>query len=137
LNQGSGSFVQNPAAAPITLTFTGTVIQGTNVLAIKPGFNALSIIEPVSTNIDSTLCGFVGTSDPNGVTNDVLYSFNNGWNLLYYYNAVDSGGAAGFYDGGGNYQSANSAYFPTVGQAFFIDHVVNNTEYWTNSFIVQ
>jgi hypothetical protein len=138
LNQGSGAFIQNPGAAPLTVTFTGNVIQGTNVLSIKPGFNALSIIEPVSTNIDSTLCGFVGTSDPNGLNNDVLYIFNNGWTPLFYYNASDSGyNQAGFYDNGGNYQSANPAYFPTVGAAFMIQHLVNTTTTWTNKFSVQ
>jgi hypothetical protein len=137
LNQGSAGFIQNPATTPVALTFVGTVVQGTTALSIKPGFNALSIVEPVSTNIDSTLVGFPGTSDPNGVNNDVYYHFNNGWTPLYYYSAADSGGAAGFYDQNGTYQSLNPAYFPAVGQGFMIQHLVNTTVPWNNTFTVQ
>jgi hypothetical protein len=136
-NQGSGSFIKNQASSPLTLTYVGNVVQGTNVLAIKQGFNALSWVPPICTNIDSALGGFVGTSDPNGITNDVYYAFNNGWTLLTYYSAADSGDRAGFYDGNGNYQSTNSVFFPKVGQAFFINHVAAGIEYWTNNFSAQ
>jgi len=136
-NQGSASFIANPSTSSSLVTFTGNVVQGTNVLTINPGYNALSIIEPVSTNIDSALGGFVGASDPNGVLNDAYYAFNNGWTELQYWSAIDAGGPAGFYDLVGNYQSSNPAYFPQVGQGFLIQHFYNNTETWTNVFNVQ
>lgn len=135
LNQASASFIVNPSTSSAHLTFVGNVVQGTNIITISPGFNALSIIEPISTNIDSL--GYVGISDPNGATNDVVYKFNNGWTPLQYWSAADSGGPAGLYDVAGNYASTNSAYFPIVGQGFFIQRYGSITTYWTNMFSVQ
>ena len=146
LNQGAGNYLFNPAGNPTdTITLVGTVVQGTNTITIHQGFNALSIIQPLNTNIDSTLTGFVGTSDPNGANNDVLYvPAVSGYGIALYFSAADwntywgSPGPAGFYDiGSGVYESANPNFMPKVGQAFFLDHIVAGTETWTYSFIVQ
>ena len=72
LVQSAGAFLYNPNAA-ITATVVGTVPQTTNIVAIHSGFNLLALPIPVSTNIESTIGGFVGASDPNGVNNDVIF----------------------------------------------------------------
>ena len=141
LPQGAGSFLYNPSTTNITVTVVGTVPQGTNVLSIKQGFNMLSIVEPVSTNLESGLVGFPGTSDPNGANNDVLYKWNGGgYGVYQFYIGADadynyglSGSVNGFYDPAGNL--INSA--PLVGQSFFLYRIVNSTVLWTNTFSVQ
>jgi len=92
------------------------------------------------TNGISTIFGSGLISDPNGVNNTQIYLWNAGaqqYQSLQYFNTADASsdfsGPAGFYDGGGNYYPVA----PTVGQAFFIDHIVAGTEYWTNSFSFQ
>jgi hypothetical protein len=142
LPQGIGAFLYNPNAGAITATVVGTVAQQTNLLTITPGFNLLSLPDPISTNIESSLGGFVGTSDPNGINNDVLYKWNGSQYSAYqYFTGTDaynyfllnSVGTNGFYDASGNYISSAVS----VGSAFFLDHVVSGNEYWTNSFTVQ
>jgi len=141
LNQSAGSFLYNPSASLVTATFVGTVPQGTNVVQIKPGFNLFSEYAPVSTNLESSLIGFPGTSDVNGVNNDVLYKWNgSGYAVYQYFSGPDAdnyffigpGSPAGFYDTVGNLKSSA----PAVAQGFFIYHhgaAVN----WTQSFTVQ
>jgi hypothetical protein len=135
LKQSSASFIVNPGSAASTLTFVGNVVQGTNLIPVGVGFNALSIVPPVSTNITSM--GFVGLSDPNGINNDVLFKYNNGWTPFQYYSAADSGGPAGFYDVQGNFADTNSASYPLVGQGFFIQRFQNVSSTWTNIFTAQ
>ena len=103
---------------------------------------ALALPIPVSTNLESSVGGFVGTSDPNAVNNDVIFKFGVGgvWSSYQFFTGSDadanflaSGSVNGFYDTGGN---LISSALP-VGQGFFIQHIVSGTEYWTNSFIVQ
>jgi len=144
IKQGAGHFLYNPSASALTATLVGTVVQGTNVLTVKQGYNTYSIIAPVSTNIDSAFGGFVGTSDPNGVNNDVYYYYGGGgFTTLQWYTDADAlnnfGASAGngWYDAGGNNQSHNPLYTPKVGQGFFIQHIVAGNEYWTNTFTVQ
>ena len=141
LPQGGGSFLYNPSTTNVTLTVVGTVPQGTNILSIKQGFNMLSIVEPVSTNLESSIVGFPGTSDPNGNNNDVLYKWNGGgYGVFQYYIGADadynyglSGSVNGFYDSNGNLINST----PSVGQSFFIYHIVPATVLWTNTFSVQ
>jgi len=140
LKQGSGSFLYNPAAVGLTNTMTGNVVIGTNTLSITHGFNIYSIVQPISTNIASsaTFANFPGTSDPNAVNNDTLYLWNgNGYNIYQYFTGPDadnnfltSGSVNGFYDSGGTLINAA----PTVGQGFFLNHIVNTTVPWTVSF---
>jgi hypothetical protein len=145
LNQGAGGghFLFNPSGTALTnITIVGTVMQATNVYVVHQGFNTYTLPEPVSTNIDSALVNFPGTSDPNGINNDVYYHFNgSGYNVLTYYTAADADNqfgqdfGNGWYDGNGNLGTA--AVWPQVGQAFWIHHVVAPTESWTNVFSVK
>lgn len=144
LNQGSGSFLYNPSASGVTVTMVGTVPQTTNVIAVTPGFNIYSFYAPVATNLESSasLANFPGTSDPNGVSNDVLYLWTgNGYGISQYFTAADydvivgnppgTTTTPGFYDGAGTLISSTVP----VGRAFFLRHY-GATKYWTNSLVV-
>lgn len=141
LSQGVGAFLYNPNAGSVTATVVGTVPQTTNVISIASGFNLLSLPVPVSTNLESSIGGFAGTSDPNAVNNDVLFLFNGGGYSSYQYftgadadnNFFASGSVTGFYDTVGNRVTSATL----VGQGFYLQHVVAGTEKWTNSFTVQ
>lgn len=140
LNQGSGSFLYNPSGSAITNTTFGTVVQGTNSITITTGFNIYSIIQPISTNISSSVAfaNFPGTSDVDGNNNDTLYLWNgNGYNVYQYFTGADadnyfllSGSVNGFYDPVGNYINAA----PLVGQAFFLRHIGAPVT-WTVTFV--
>jgi len=139
LNQGGGFFLRNTeSGGSQTVTLTGQVQQGTNSITVAQGFNALSIVPPLSTNIDSSLLGFPGTSDPNSITNDVMYVWNgNAFSAVYYFTAADADtwfgadSGNGWYDIIGTYQSLTPAYIPAVGQAFFLNHVATGSRTWT------
>jgi len=142
LNQGGGSFLYNPTTTVVTNTFTGTVVQGTNLMTIKNGFNMLSFVAPVAGGIASTnsFANFPGTSDANGANNDLLYQWNGtGYNTYQYFTAVDADNWFGANSGNGFYDTLGTlvpANIP-VGQGFFINHVAATTVIWTNSLVVQ
>jgi hypothetical protein len=73
-----------------------------------------------------------------GNTHDQFYYFTGaGYSVFSYYNAIDAAPfAAGFYDALGTLQSTNPAFFPKVGQAFFILHSGGPTN-WVVNFSVQ
>jgi len=143
LPPGDSAFIYNPGnPGALTVTMTGTVPQATNVYTIQPGYNLVDLTDPVVTNLvgGAGSGGFTGTSDPNGVNNDQLLTWQTGvqqYQTLYYFTAADATAnffttetQTGFYDQGGN-------FYPEalpVGAGFFINHVVAGTEYWTNSF---
>ncbi len=143
LPQGSSSFLQNTFSAPINVTITGTVLQGTNQLVSVPtGYSLLSLGTPVSTNIDAAGIGLPDsklTSDPNGVNND-YYEFWTGttFQTFYFYNQADASGDgignAGFYNGG--LSPVTSVNYPAVGQGFLFYHHGSAFTY-TNTFEVQ
>jgi len=141
LDQGAGTFIGNPSPSAITLTLVGQVPQGTNFIKVTPGFNTYSVVPPIVTNLDSTLLAFPGQSDPNAITNDVVYIFSPTaglYNSYSYYTAVDADNqfgqnfGSGFYDSGGNIAPTAT----TVGSGFFIFHP-GATNTWKYSFNVQ
>jgi hypothetical protein len=141
---GGGHFLRNASASPITVTLVGQVLQGTNSYTVKPGFNTYNIPEPVSTNLDSTLVNFPGTSDPNGILNDVYYHYNGAnYDILTYYTDVDAQNqfdptyGDGWYAADGSFGSADPALYPKVGEGFFIYHAADTTNTWVNVFNVQ
>jgi len=138
LNQVGGSFLQNAALVNMTATFVGTVQQGTNQYNVVTGVQPYSIPEPVSTNIDSALVNFPANSSDDGNTvYDTYYHYNgNGWDSYFYYNFAATSGSPGWYDELGNPVDANPASYPSIGQAFFIDHEVVPGYTWTNAFVV-
>jgi predicted heme/steroid binding protein len=142
LPPGSSFFMQNynNTSSNLTVTLVGSVLQQTNVVAITPGYQTVALGAPVATSLVLSN-NYVGVSDPNGVNNDVLYSWNvsgQGFLTLQYYNLADAiswwgGTQAGFYDLGGNFVN----YTPNAGQPFFIQRVTGDTTYFTNSFNIQ
>jgi hypothetical protein len=139
---GTSAFLQNinNSTSNLTVTLIGAVNSQTNIVAVTPGYQTLALGAPLATSLVLSN-GYAGVSDPNGVNNDVLYSWNStsqGFLTLQYFNAADAstwwgGTQAGFYDLGGNYNN----YTPNVGQTFFIQRITGATTYFTNTFTVQ
>jgi len=147
INTATGAFLYNPSAAPITNTLYGTVYQGNTSVTIQPGFNALSITPAISTNLDSGLINYPGTSSPDGSVNDVYYKWKGGvlgYNIFTWYTDADAqnnlgtppGTGTGWYDGNNNFVSQNPITFPKVGEGFFILHQTAAVP-WNYSFTVQ
>ena len=146
LPQGGSAFLQNQAGAPMTVTITGTVLQGTNALVSVPaGYSLLALGTPVSTNVDAAGIGLPGSklsSDPNGPPtghNDQFLFWNGtGYVPFYYFNQADASGDgignAGFYNG--SLSPITSANYPAVGQGFVFYHYGTAFTY-TNTFEVQ
>jgi hypothetical protein len=114
---GQGVFIQTPATN--TLTIVGTVVQGTNVNVLTPGYNLVSAISPIAGDLQTNL-------NYTPVVNDIVY--------------VWSPTAQSF---AGTYQYANSKgtlkWTPSVpqisvGQAFFLN---TSSTAWTNNFTAQ
>jgi hypothetical protein len=156
LPQGSAVFVYNHFAGPITITVTGTVLQGTNAAAsLGTGYNFMSLMQPISTNPAVALYGLPqnmlstnyvssGYGSPDQLHSDTIFEWSpiSGFTAFYYFNASDAttwenGGAtspafpAGFYDGLGN-----TAPNPNANQGFFLYHNGAPIAY-TNVFNVQ
>jgi len=71
LNPGEAVFVHNQNATNVTITFVGTVLQGslTNTSLAGPGFNLISSMVPQAGRVDVDL----GLPE---VDNDIVYIFN-------------------------------------------------------------
>ena len=136
LNPAQGAFLFNGEASPITVTVVGTVIQGATTNYVTQGFAPYGIVQPISTNLDSSLVRFPAVSQ----STDYYHWNGAGYDAaLTYYSAADAAPSpAGWYDGNGNPQSSNPAYWPTVGQGFFINlYSGGGSLTWTNTFTVQ
>jgi hypothetical protein len=140
---GRACFIQNyNNTNPITVTVTGNVAQGTNILTLNQGYSLVGSPVPVSTNICSDAVGFVGYSDVNGVNNDVIWLWNPAvgqYSSFQYFNAADAltdfgVATAGFWDAG---IPALQNVAPSVGSGFYIQRLVAGSTVWTNTFIVQ
>jgi len=114
LNVGGGVFVQSPASNNVTLV--GTVIQGTNLIALAAGYNLVSPVAPVAGGVTTTL----------GFTPVV------GDNLLTWSPATQGYTLYSFLNSKGTLKWSPSEPQITVGESVFIDAVSATT--WTNSF---
>jgi hypothetical protein len=144
LTQNQGAFIINPRSTNITILVVGQVIEGTNTVSVKPGYNAFSIVPPIATNL--TVLGFPGFSDPNGLINDSLNRWDpaiqNYRTLLYFTDAdaannFGTGFGDGWYDGAGNNAQNSINFVPHVGEAFFLIRSSTGTSNWVYSFKVQ
>jgi hypothetical protein len=166
LTPSLAAFVQNSSysSSPMTITTVGTVLQGTNVVQIKAGYNMISLQEPIGgtnavadasgnplpyglpTSLTSSNDSATVSDSPNQNINDALFYWTgSGYATYYFFNAADAttweGAAspAGFYDAAGNSMSADLiANSQTLGvnQGFFLYHS-GATVNWTNVFNVQ
>ena len=140
LNQLDGAFLENFSGRAITNTVVGTVVQGPLSKTIGTGLNPYSLPVPVSTNLLAGSLSLVTTDAYDQKVNYVHYNvaaqqFDG---ALTYFGPSNAGNATGAWaDSLGNDQTANPAYFPTVGEGFFIDNYSGNTFPWTPSFTVQ
>jgi hypothetical protein len=129
LNPGEAVFVYNPNAA-FTLTFVGTVPQGTLTVSMPKGFNLVSSVVPQTGALDSAL----GLTPRSG---DTLYYFDP---------SVGSYGEVGWNGTVWNTLTANtltppvgSSQAPTapIGGGFFYLVTGTGTEAWTRTFTVN
>jgi hypothetical protein len=150
---GSSVFIQNLDASALTVPIIGSVAQGTNKIVIGGAANVgqLSMVSspiPVSTNVAAAPISFAGHSDVNFTYNDNILIWDpvgGVFSSFQYFNAADAAadsyvGGAGFYDGGGTYQT--TAVTLPVGVGFFIQSFggaanAGASETWTNKFTVQ
>jgi len=133
LSPSQGIFVHNTSGSAITMTTVGTVLQGTNLVTIAPGFHIYSLPEPIGgASLDSQNFPAVSSSDTY-----LKWTGTNYYQLIYY-NAADSpDGGTGWYDLNTlAYESTNSSVWPPAGGSFFINHS-GAAETWTNVFNVQ
>lgn len=116
-NPGKGFFIQNNAAAPITLTFVGEVPQGTNTVSYGTAFSLISGQFPKSGLVETDL----GLPAVNG---DIIYQFDKGSQTYVTFTRRATGW------GGGLEPSIG------VGEGFFIQTSTAGTN-WTRSFSVN
>jgi hypothetical protein len=148
LTLNEAAFIYNHSGSQMTITTTGNVFQGSNVVTtINAGYNLVCLAVPVSTNPASTTFGLPGnlTSSPVDPPlqsrNDTIFAWNgSGYAQYYYFNQADAttwegfASPAGFYDLGGSLMPSSS--YPTVNQGFFLYHTGSPVT-WTNTFSVQ
>jgi len=153
LKNGHSTFVYNHSGIPMTVTTTGNVFQGTNVIvtALNAGYNLINLVVPIATNVVVDAAGNAlpyglplnmtssPTDPPTLAKQDALIYWNGtGYTTFYYFNQADattwegSPSFAGFYLPSG----AAMAVQPQVNQGFFLWHVGASIN-WTNSFTVQ
>jgi hypothetical protein len=142
LNPGQAIFFQNPAISNVTVTLTGQVDQGTNIVgSVAPGFGFYS--EPTAlsgTALDSTNVNFPAQDPYPGAGFADTYQAWTGTGYgpqLTYFNAADaSPEPAGWYDGNGDYEDTVPAAWPNVGAGFLVEHF-GGTSNWVQTFEVQ
>jgi hypothetical protein len=128
---GVGFFYNNPASSNVTLTLTGTVLQGTNNVALPSGFALISTIAPQAIILDTTATN----NFPAGDGDEYLPWVNGNFGNADFYAATlsDGLGFIGWYDG---ITGAQVYPTPAVGQGFFLS---NNgaPKVWSRNFEVQ
>jgi hypothetical protein len=129
LNPGEAAWFQNPFTTNVTLTFVGTVPQGTNTVALPVGFSMISSPVPQAGTL-STVLGFT-----NVTAGDVVFAWvNNGTGGGSY---VDGGDQVTPPQFGTGYNSEWSPNEPTiaVGQGFW--YQATAAVNWTRVFSVN
>lgn len=121
IQPGKGFFFNNPNATPVTVTLVGEVPQGTNTVALVPGYTLISSVVPQQLSLVASN-GFPQVSD-------MLYlSFSNNA-----YSTLVNDGSQWLDANSGNPTDAK----PAVGQGFFINNPNATSVNWTRSFSVN
>jgi hypothetical protein len=130
ISPGVGFFYFNPASSNVTLTLTGTVLQGTNSVALPVGYALISTVAPQAITLDTT-----ATNNFPAGEGDVFLAFTGGafsQNDTYAATTADVG-FIGWYDSNtGNPASPT----PAVGQGFFYFNG-GSAKAWSRNFQVQ
>jgi len=126
LNPGEAAFFYNNYSTPLTLTFVGTVLQGSLTNQFIVGFNLISSLVPQGGNVFTNL----GVSlDPAGSQDgDTVYIMNGG--KYDQISSIDSLNTPSLVDGAQN-PSVN------VGQGFFYYRNYPTTQLWIRNFNVN
>jgi hypothetical protein len=126
---GTGFFYFNPGGTT-NLTLTGTVLQGTNSVALAAGFSLVSTIAPQAITLDTT-----ATNNFPAGEGDNYLAFVGGTFLTAdtYATTTADVGFIGWYDS----NSGNPAFpTPAVGQGFFYFNG-GASKNWSRNFQVQ
>jgi len=144
LSQGIGAFLINYSGKAITNTLVGDVRQGnvTNHIAVGSAPYGLNV--PVSTNMVAPFVQLIPASQLDNYSQSADYFH---WNVgaqsfdaaLTWYGPIDAGNATGgWYDGLGNDHTFDPAFFPAVGEGFFLNVYNGKPAYdWVATFTVQ
>jgi len=126
LNPGEGIYVYNPFSTNITLTFVGTVPQGTTLTnTLNAGFNIISSVVPQSGDIIATLGLTPGSGDT------VFFLTASGWGI-WSANSTGTGWTAF------GQASPGTVPTPAVGQGFYyFVNLPSGTEVWSRSFSIN
>jgi len=128
---GTGFFYFNPASSNVTLTLTGTVLQGSSSVPLPSGFSIISTVAPQAITLDTT-----ATNNFPAVENDEYLPWSNGnfGNAAFYTQFLSDGlGFVGWYDA---VTAAQVFPTPAVGSGFFLFNAGASTS-WTRTFTVQ
>ena len=134
ITPGTGFFVFNPYGTPATLTLTGTVLQGTNNLAIGAGFSLDGVLVPQAISLDTTATNSFPAVE--GMQYLAYTNTGNGGDYATgstYADNVNDVGFIGWYD---NITTAQTFPTPAVGQGFFIFNPGAPLT-WSRNFKVQ
>jgi len=125
LNPGEGIYIYNPFTTNFTLTFVGTVPQGTTLTnTLLPGFNMVSSVVPQTGAIDSVL-GLTPTAG------DTLFFLNSsGFDIVGYT-------TTGWITDVGSRFASGTAPSPRVGEGFYYYSAAVANQVWTRSFSIN
>jgi len=122
---GTGFFVRNgEPGTPFTITFVGTVKQGSTTNTLASGYTLAGSQTPVS--------AFIGDLGFAGNPGDYVYKFVNGAFVLYQ-NDLFGGGWSSTATDVDNIKGPRL----NVGDSFFYNNQSGGTVLWTNNFTVQ
>jgi hypothetical protein len=124
LNPGEAAFFKNIYSSAYTVTFVGTVPQGTNTVALNLGYNLVSSPVPQAGGV-STVLGLTIPGD-DSEDNDTLLTYTGGNYQTYNADALGANG----WDG--------TEPTVAVGQGFFFRVISGNAPFaWTRVFSVN
>ena len=116
---GAGFFIQNTASTNITITFAGSVLTGTNLMALSAGYNLIASQVPQSGLVQT------GLGLP-AVNNDKVYTFNP---VTGQYNSVATRRTSSWTP---TEPTVGTNSFYGVSEAFF--YFAGSATTWTNVF---
>jgi len=125
LAPGTGFWVKNVTASPMTITFVGEVPQGSLSNGVPAGFSIVGSQVPQSGDLASVL-NYPAFADPNGITSTAVYRWNSAastYTISTY----------GFDDN--NVPAWDVACVPAVAEGYWVKEAAPRA--WTRTFTVQ
>jgi hypothetical protein len=125
IDPGQAVFINNPGSA-VTVTFVGTVPQGSVTNTLAPGYNLVGSIIPASGDLVTNTITDINSSAVKGDTvyvNDPVNGFSSPGGI---YIAAKNGAWAG-----------GDPIVPNVGEGFFYQNNSGSAENWVENFSVS